>query len=232
MSKPWFKARPKLLETIRADLRARYPDLRLVEDGDGVLALGSFPIVHDSRILDRYQIQIAFPRDYPKELPTVREVGGRIPWVLARHVIPSSGNACLFVGEDWLLTVGPEPSFLEFLDGPVRNFFIGQSLVEAGKPWPFGERSHDKMGILETYGEWFGTLDEPTIVCYLDCLSREGLKGHWDCPCGSGKRLRQCHLEHLQELRGRMPQWLARQARQRLRFLEVLEAKLALERPA
>ena len=167
MCKPWFRVRPKFLEGIRSDLRTRYPDLQLIEKGDAVYLRGSFPIVHDGQTLDRYQIEIGFPSDYPKSLPTVREVGGRIPRVLDRHVIPSNGNACLFVGEDWLLSVGREPTFVEFLEGPVRNFFLGQSLVEAGKPWPFGERSHGKKGVLETYGEWFGTKDEAAIARFL-----------------------------------------------------------------
>jgi hypothetical protein len=44
------------------------------------------------------------------------------------------------VPEEWLLA--RDQTFRAFLDGPMRNFFLGQILVEAGKPWPFGERPH------------------------------------------------------------------------------------------
>jgi hypothetical protein len=163
------------------------------------------------------------PFNYPHVLPRVRETQGRIPRVLDRHLIPSTGAACLFVGEDWLLEVGrPQPTFLEFLDGPVRNFFIGQALVEAGQPWPFGERSHGLKGVLEAYGEWFGTQDEKQIGLYLEYLSRDVLKGHWDCPCGSGARIRNCHQNEIRALRERIPQWLATQALQRLRAIQEL----------
>jgi len=227
MTKPWFETRPKLLGRIRDGLRVRFPDLQVVQEVGLVYVRGSFPIVHDDIALDRYQIEIEFPPDYPKSLPKVRETAGRIPRVLDRHVIPSTGDACLFVEEDWLVTVGREPDFFELLDGPVRNFFIGQSLVEAGKPWPFGARSHGKKGVMEVYAEWFGTEDEPTIRRYLDCLSREGLKGHWDCPCGSGRRVRACHAEPLRGLRERIPTWAARQAIERLKYLAGLEERQA-----
>jgi hypothetical protein len=192
-----------------------------------VCVRGSLPIAHGETVLDRFQIEIEFPPDYPKSLPRVRETAGRIPRVLDRHVIPSTGTACLFVEEDWLVAVGREPDFFEFLDGPVRNFFIGQSLVEAGEPWPFGARSHGKKGVMEVYAEWFGTEDEATIRRFLECLSREGLKGHWDCPCGSGRRIRACHADQLRHVRDGIPTWAARQALDRLKYLDGIEGRQA-----
>jgi hypothetical protein len=219
MTKPWFKREPELAERIRRDLEARYPDLRFVEEGEAAFVRGSFPIVHEGYVLDRYQVEVEFPRDYPLALPHVRETGGRIPHILDRHVL-SDGAACLFVEEDWLLAIGGESSFLEFLDGPVRNFLLGQSLVEAGKPWPFGERSHGIQGLLEAYGEWFRMQDETVIARYLDYLSREEVKGHWECPCGSGIRLRKCHAEQVYDLRRRVPRWLAMRALHRLKYAQ------------
>lgn len=220
MIKPWFKRQPKLLEAIRKDLEARYPDLRLLEESDTVFVRGSFPIAHEGHVLDRFQIEVEFPLDYPDRLPWVRETLGRIPHILDRHVLPTSGTACLFVDESWLLSVGGDPSFLEFLDGPVRNFFLGQALVEAGKDWPFGERTHGLEGLLQAYGEWFGTEDEAVILRYLEYLSKKKFKGHWECPCGSGEKLRKCHLEEVRGLQARIPQRLVKLALERLRHAQ------------
>ena len=52
-----------------------------------------------------------------------------------------TGEACPIVPEEWLVGPGRD-SIAKFLNGPVRNFFIGQILVENGHPWPFGERQH------------------------------------------------------------------------------------------
>jgi hypothetical protein len=76
MSRPWFETRPNLIERIRAELRVRYPDLQVVEEAGVVFARGSLPIIHQGMELDRYQIEIAFPSDYPKD-PTESSRDGR-----------------------------------------------------------------------------------------------------------------------------------------------------------
>jgi hypothetical protein len=85
------------------------------------------------------------------------------------------------------------------------------------KPWPFGERSHGREGLVETYAELLCLDDPGTVPAYLDCLRKKELKGHFDCPCGSNKRLRDCHRDQLQELRKRIPVHLAQRAYDRLR---------------
>jgi hypothetical protein len=92
-------------------------------------------------------------------------------------------------------------SLVDFLDGPVRNFFIGQSLVERGDPWPFGQWGHGIDGIREYYEDLLATSDTDVIRRYMECLSAKKIKGHWPCPCGNGKRLRDCHMDALLDLR-------------------------------
>jgi hypothetical protein len=147
-------------------------------------------------------------------LPVVREIGGRIPRIDDRH-ISTDGTACLLVPEEWLLA-GAQ-SLRAFLDGPIKNFFLGRLLVEAGKPWPFGQRSHGYEGLLEAYMELL-VIDDPTrVTAYFDCLRRNAIKGHIECPRGSNKRLRYCHRAELQELAKRIPQHVAQQAFDRLK---------------
>jgi hypothetical protein len=217
MRRLWEGKNRQLLDRLESDLKAKYADLRIVEEDGTVFLRGTFPVGIDGRILDRYQIELEFPPDFPLRLPLVREMGGRIPRIADRHVHEKTGNACLAVDEDWMVRIGHEPTVLEFLDGPVRNFFIGQSLVDAGESWPSGERPHGYPGLLEAYGEWFGTQEENEIARYLEYLSKGRIKGHWNCPCGSGKKLRQCHVDEIRELQQRIPPTLARQALERLR---------------
>lgn len=217
MRRPWHKANPTLLEEISSALKG-YEDLRLVEESGNVLVRGTFPIRDDhGSILDRYQVEISFPADYPNSLPHVYETAGRIPRTVDRHTYTPSGRCCVVVDEDWLARIG-EPSFRAFLAGPVRNYFMGQTLVEAGHPWPFGERSHAVKGLLETYGEWVGTEDRATVLRYLDCLRHSQMKGHWPCPCGSGEKLRKCHFEKLRDIQKTVSPRLAERALRRLLF--------------
>lgn len=216
MKKPWHERNPRILRDMEAEIPTKYPDLRVITERETVYVLGSFPVMDGAEVLDRFQINIELPADFPDSIPILREVGGRIPWHESRHVNRGTGEACPIVPEEWFLR--PESgSMLAFLDGPVRNFFLGQILVEAGQPWPFGERSHGVDGLFEAYGEMLGTSDRDAIVRYLDCLRRETLKGHWECPCGSAKRMRNCHWDELQTLRERIPPRVARTALARIR---------------
>lgn len=215
MNLRWHEREPALLDEIAAALE-RYPDLRIVEESGTIRVLGTFPVAESGEILDRYQIEIHFPEDYPRSLPRVFEIGRRIPRTVDRHVYPANGQACVVVDEEWLATVGERVVFRKFLDGPVRNYFIGQSLVEAGEPWPFGQRSHGAKGLVEAYGEWFDTTDQTVVIRYLDLLTHKRVKGHWMCPCGSGKRLRDCHVDRVREVQQRVSPRLAKRALERL----------------
>jgi hypothetical protein len=203
-----------MVESLRQELLDSYSDLTVTEDGERILIRGAYPILHNGEVLDRFQIEIRWPVT-DRDPPTLREIGGRLPWVEDRHVNPT-GEACPFVPEEWLLRPPETKTLRTFLDGPVRNFFILQVLRERGEPWPHGERSHGLRGLEEAYSEMLGMSDRAAIGRYLDCLSRKEIKGHLDCPCGSGKRLRNCHLEEVRNLRLRVPRAIAESALDRL----------------
>jgi hypothetical protein len=218
MKKVWHKAKPDLFRSVAAEIDVGYHDLRVVIENDVVYIRGSFPVKDDSgQILDRFLIEIQFPDDFPNSTPILRETGGRIPWFSDRHVNRDTGEACPIVPEEWLLR-SDRASIAAFLAGPVQNFFLGQILFEHGEPWPFGERKHGNDGLFQSYGEWVGAKEPAKIRVYLEYLSRESLKGHWECPCGSQQKLRNCHLEELVELRKKIPSWIAKRALQRLGF--------------
>ncbi len=200
MKKVWFKTHPELLEKLKEDISSDFPNLNVYVEGDTVFVRGDFPIKYEDTIPDRYKIEIEVPYDYPDSIPVVRDIGGRIPRTPEFHMF-SDGRCCLFVPDAKEEVLPKGSSFLDFLNGPVRNFFLGQALVFRGQPWPFGERAHGLNGIMEYLTELVGTPDLQTIVNYLNYMSRPNVKGHWPCPCGSGKCLRNCHFKHLLQLR-------------------------------
>jgi hypothetical protein len=214
MTGTWFEKQPALLAEVHRAIAADQPDLRATIVDGAVQVRGSYSVRDGGAVLDRYQVEIRFPHDYPTTMPVVEEIGGRILRTPDRH-ISGDGSACLLVPEEWLLA--GDQSFGAFLDGPMKNFFLGQLLVDAGKPWPFGQRLHGYEGLLEAYMELLGISDPTQVVAYFDCLRRKALKGHFDCPCGSNKRLRNCHRAELQALAKRIPPHVAQQAYDRLR---------------
>jgi hypothetical protein len=97
------------------------------------------------------------------------------------------------------------------LDIPVRNYLIGNSLVERGEPWPHGDRSHGVAGVLEFYGDLLGTSDPMTIANFLLSIVKGKVRGHWHCFCGSGKIIRNCHKDAVEQLR-LVPTWVLAQS--------------------
>jgi hypothetical protein len=211
MRKLWFKTNPALFEQMKVEVNSIYPNLHFYPQGDSVFIRGSFPIIHEGRVLDRYSVEIRLFPDYPESIPIVKEVGGRIPWTADRHML-KDGGACLFLPAERWKVYPPDSRLIDFLKGPVHNFFLGQSLVERSQPWPFGEWEHGVEALHRYYTDLLGKNDTFIILKYLEYLSKPKLKGHWDCPCGSKKRLRNCHFKELIDLRTKIPPHIAEQS--------------------
>ena len=87
----------------------------------------------------------------------------------------------------------------------MRSYLTGVCEKFAGRPWPYGEWAHGAPALVEFYGKAIGT-DEPNrVVELVEMLTKDGVKGHWDCPCGSGKEIRRCHIATLRDLHGKLP---------------------------
>jgi hypothetical protein len=129
MKQPWHRRCPALLEQVRADVEAFCSTLHVFIEGEIVGVRGTFPVLHEDDVLDRYTIEIRFPLDYPDQLPTVREVGGRIPWRADNHVFPATGVCCVLLPEDrwWSFPVGRP--FLEYLRGPLQLLRLGREMA-------------------------------------------------------------------------------------------------------
>lgn len=215
MRRLWHESNPALFVRIREELARAFPELRVSIESGIVVIRGALLIESEGELLDSYEIELWMPPDFPRSIPLVREIGGRIPHTAERHMNPN-GIACVIVPEEWLLTA-ESSNLLRFLTGPVRDYFMGQSLVERGIPWPYGDRRHGRDGLLDAYSEMTGIADHTAVPRYLEYAAAKKPKAHWKCPCGSGKSVRDCHTKELRALRARVPRSIAVTALSRLR---------------
>jgi hypothetical protein len=218
-SRPWQRDDPEAVQVLRERLRVDFPELHLVERGHTMIVVGTFPLVDGQKVVDRFAIELELPRAYPKGVPVLREVGRRIPRVADRHV-EDDGKSCAFLPDEFCYKHPNGVDLIDLLKGPVLGFLVGQSLAERGLPWPQGERAHGADGIIAFYSELIGSTDPVILQRHLEVLAAKQVRGHWSCPCGSGKRLRECHQKHLLELRARIPQSVARGSLERVRGKE------------
>jgi hypothetical protein len=202
VSEPWHVAKPKFLAEVISTIATQYPDIVLLSEGTTIVLRGAFPLLDVGGIeITRFAISIQFPFAYPDDDPIVRETFGRIPPTLERHVNPD-GSCCLGVPQEWAI-MSDDHSFGAFMSGPVRNYFLGQALVEQGKPWPFGERPHGSAGGIEAYGELLAEATPAGMHALLNIIHRSP-RGHLPCPCGSGSKFRNCHLTKVRSLEDRV----------------------------
>lgn len=218
--RPWHEQDPDAYERLKLDLAEFYPTLHPYIVKDCIVIQGSFPIEYKGQELDRFKVKVVILPSFPKDPPVVFETGGRIPRTLERHVYPKLGNCCLFHSDAFRIRYPNGMPFLDFLRGPIRDYFLGQLAVEAGQPWPFGELGHGKQGAIQYFEEEFDVKGEQAVLNCLDYISYSVLKGHHRCPCGSTLRLRNCHWAKLNELRNRIPREVALDASKRLKTMD------------
>lgn len=193
------------LRGLEAALLFRQPDLEFSESEKYLRASGRFHIyetVDGSNVLDSFDVVFCFERSFPENEPYIAETGKRLPRDIDRHVYPW-GQCCTCIWPQWRGTV-KDLTVKAFVDGPVRDFFLSQLYFEQHKTWPFGEWRHGRSGLIQAAKSMLGLdgqdLNERQLRAYMSAATAKSIKGHWACPCGSGKRLRDCHREQVEAL--------------------------------
>ena len=149
-------------------------------------------------ITDRFEIEMLIPESYPDRLPQVRETGGKINSDYEHVSI--DGTLCLAVPSEMRRIFSQQPSLLGFVNKLVIPYFYGYCHWKKCGNHPFGEQKHGGEGILQYYVERLHLNDEATALAFLCFLYEYGYRGHHDCPCGSGRRVRKCHGPTLLDL--------------------------------
>jgi hypothetical protein len=192
-----------LLAECQKVLDQSYPKLHIVETNPYIVVRGVFPVHLEQQEIDDFLIEIIFPPTYSDGIPLVKELGDRVPRDLEHHVY-SNGYLCLFAIDQRQTYWNPEKGVAGFFSEALNDFFLSQLYFEKYGTYPFGERAHGLVGIIEYYAEEFETKDLTIIMRGIEYLSLKEVKGHWKCYCGSGLKMRSCHGKKLRELRGRI----------------------------
>ena len=213
-------ARLTIEEVLRA-IAFDQPKLNARQDSSVFIIEGQYVLVENTGSVSpagpitAFDIKIVTGNRYPVQEPEVFETSGRIPRSPDRH-INGDGDCCVTVWEEWL-TISENTTFAAFLNGPLHEFFLAQYWFEKTGKWPFGERSHGEKGLVEAFADVLGTQNKKqNVIYYLRLLSQDWPKGHWWCPCGSGKLLRHCHKADLMALHSGLSPRMAKRMLKRL----------------
>lgn len=184
------------------NLKLGFPNLNLEKQGNAPWFIRGglrFSAIYDGQqINDEYSIKITVPGNYPDELPTVQEMDNRIPNDFHHY---QNDNLCLGAPIAVKYKFRKEPTLVGFVCNCVVPYLYSFSYkVKFGK-MPFGELSHGALGILEYYKDLFGINDNGVILKLLEILAEDNCHEQNKCPCGSKKRLFECHGKTLLEIK-------------------------------
>ncbi|NKC13122.1 MAG: hypothetical protein GKR94_13265 [Gammaproteobacteria bacterium] len=142
-------------------------------------------------ITDSFDIEVTIPNDFSDTLPRVRETGGRIGTDYD-HRNPG-GTLCLAVPVEQRRVFFDEPTLLGFVNRLVIPYLYGFCFFTKHGHHPFDEAAHGFEGISRHYVDTLhlqGDLAALRVICFL---FEHSYRGHHDCPCGSGRKVRACH---------------------------------------
>ncbi|MBU0626074.1 SEC-C domain-containing protein [Patescibacteria group bacterium] len=202
----WWKTKPSFFTKEQEHLAINYPSLNFIVDENIIFIRGKLQIAK----IAAFDIEIKLPDDYPNSLPEVKELGGKIPIANDRHV-NDDGTCCLTVPAKMYQELGKNYSIIDFIDKFVVPFFANQVYYEIHRIWANGDYSHGNRGMLECYKELLRLSSLKQVVECMKITLQTFPKTSKSCPCGSGKKLRDCHLAELINLRVSIPTNLLRQ---------------------
>lgn len=150
-------------------------------------------------IKDTFEIRLALPNNYPKSPPKFLETGGRIP--VEFHTFTNKIR-CLGLPSVVHRKFALNPCLLHFVDNLVVHYLYAYRFWEDHnrKKMPWGEFSHNGEGIYEHYSSYFQIKGIQVLNLLKFLAERRKYRGRVRCPCGSGKRTRDCHAKQLKAL--------------------------------
>jgi len=183
------------------ELRKDQPLLTdMVESNDFVRITGTY-VLHellDSELFsDSFLLEITVLSDFPRSAPEVKELGKRIRDVNYRGHIYPDRTLCLEVNTRIIMELDTTPNLSFFSERFIKPYLLGFLYYQKYHRFPFGDYTHGPGGVLEFYCKEFNVDGRSKAKQLLGLVFDDKYKGHRDCPCGSGKRYRNCHSDQI-----------------------------------
>jgi len=155
-----------------------------------------------NKIQGAFNITIRVPETFPRAIPTVKELDGKIPKDFHTN---SDGTLCLGSRFRLRVLVSRNSRILNFVEKCVVPFLYGYLHQVQYGVLPFGELEHGPLGILDDFGVILGTKEPEAAFRTVELLGmKKRIANKRPCPCGSGERLGKCHHRSLNQLRAKL----------------------------
>ena len=187
------------------------PKLRLTNFTYNKIAIeGDFDIDTEingfETIKDTYKLRITLTDNFPREIPIVYELEGKIPKNEDFHV-NSDGSLCIGSRIRLKFILHQSPSLENFAKRILEPHLYSISYRQQNGCFPVGELKHGVAGLIQDYEDLFNVEGKYAVLSVLEILGSKEQDANKLCPCGCLNRLGKCDfrfsLETLRKLESR-----------------------------
>lgn len=175
-------------------LKQKYPAMEVVYADSSSVQLHGRLHVHRSYqgfILNRtYTVDIHIPVN-SERLPFVIDADGAIPPTYQHRY--SDGMLCLETDAQIRMRFIDGFDLSAWIFEYVEVYYLSYEYYSRYGEFPFGERAHGYVGVLQSFQEHLSTNDLVTTYKLIRHIAGQPYRGHAPCLCGSGHILRNCH---------------------------------------
>jgi len=196
----------KLFESIKDVIDKNYTTINVIIVDGKITLKGTLRIKDEkNNELGSFLIEVIVPNNFPKEIPIVREIGGRIPVCSERHFDKPHGNACLYFRDAVFLYWNENNTVIDFMKKFVEPFFLWQIEYDiTGGKNQSNSFKHGVEGAIQFYSEILNTDKQKIIFSFVKYLTKKKIKAHWPCFCLSGKRIKDCHFDLIKKYKNKI----------------------------
>jgi hypothetical protein len=172
-----------------------FPKLKLVEKDKKKSLSGEIAIFDAAaNYVDSFDIKVTIPRNYPHGFPLLFETGNKFEHIPDRH-ISEDGSCCVCSLQESDLVSQKGIAIKNFFLRYVIPYLANQLYFDSEEEWVNGDYEHGADGILQYYKELFTINDIGEVINLLSFFNSKKLNRNDNCFCGSGSKLKRCHLE-------------------------------------
>ena len=179
----------------------KYPNLNIQWKSEKLYVIGVYEFSREYKkniCSDVFSLEIEIPADFPNTMPTVNEIGNKIPRNYHKN---SSTTLCLGTNIELYSIYRKNRSFSGFMENIVNPYLYRWIYISKYNKEPWGDRAHGCQGIIDSYAEILSVVNERSVIMdFLRILSTGNARLNKACPCGSGKKTKLCHMHRLNKM--------------------------------
>lgn len=177
------------------DVLEMFPKLKLFEKDKRKSVCGEIAIFDVlGNYVDSFDIKVTVPRNYPHGFPLLFETGNKFQHIPDRH-ISDDGSCCVCSLQESDLVRQKGITIKDFFLRYVIPYLANQLYFDSEEEWANGDYEHGEDGILQFYKELFKINDIGEVINLLSFFNTKKMNRNDDCFCGSGSKLKRCHLD-------------------------------------